>query len=70
MNRMTTAKKKSTKLKRDPNFMAMIGRKGGNRTKKKKGKDYFSRIAKLSHPGNNPDAKRKKYVGGRPPNGE
>ena len=64
---MTQAKKK---IKRDPNFMRMIGAKGGNRTKKKKGKNYFSRIAKLSHPANNPDAKRKKYVGGRPPNGE
>ena len=47
--------------------MAMIGRKGGNRTKRKKGKDYFSKIAALSHRKNNPNAKKRKYVGGRPP---
>lgn len=38
--------------------MRTIGAKGGSTTKRRKGKSWFSRIAKLSHP-------RKKYFGGR-----
>lgn len=43
-----------------------IGRKGAMSKLKKYGSAYFSKIAKLSHKVNNPDAKRKSYEGGRP----
>ena len=50
----------------DVEHLREIGARGGNKTKRRKGKAYYSRIAKLSHPKNNPNAKRGKYVGGRP----
>lgn len=39
-------------------YMRKLGKKGGNATKKKRGKAFFRRIAKKSHP-------RKEYKGGR-----
>lgn len=44
----------------DPNYRVELGSRGGQGTLKKKGKKFFSRIAKKSHP-------RKEYRGGRPP---
>lgn len=59
--------------------MKALGARGGRKTKsrvhkvrvgrtvvKVRGKEYYSMIAKLSHPKNNPAAKRNGYVGGRP----
>lgn len=46
--------------------MSLIGSRGAKSKLKKFGKRYFSKIAALSHPKNNPDAQRSEYVGGRP----
>lgn len=43
-----------------------LGRAGGNKNKARHGVKHFSRLAKKSHPVNNPEAQRKAYVGGRP----
>jgi hypothetical protein len=47
--------------------MAEIGRRGGKKTARRKGKKFFSQIAKKSHPVNNPGAQRGEYKGGRKP---
>ena len=47
--------------------MSAIAKKSVQARVKKYGKGYYSRIARRSHPKNNPDAKRTEYVGGRPP---
>jgi len=47
--------------------MSFIGSRGAQAKVKKFGRKYFSRIAKLSHPKNNPNANRTEYTGGRPP---
>jgi hypothetical protein len=46
--------------------MSFIGSRGAQSKMKKFGKKYFSKIAKLSHPVNNPNAHRTEYTGGRP----
>jgi hypothetical protein len=43
-----------------------LGSRGGQKNKARHGKSYFSKLAKKSHPVNNPEAQRKAYVGGRP----
>lgn len=43
-----------------------LGKRGGDKNKARHGKNHFSRLAKKSHPVNNPAAQRDKYVGGRP----
>jgi len=48
---------------KSPEYMRQLGQRGGRKNAKKKG--YFSRIAKLSHKVNNPDANRDGYNGGR-----
>lgn len=54
------AKKKSTKLtKADPDFYSKIAKMAGRKLLKKRGKNYFSKLAKKSHP-------RAEYNGGRP----
>jgi hypothetical protein len=54
------SKSKPEKLtKKDPDFYSKIATLGGKKTLKKKGKKYFSELAKASHP-------RKSYNGGRP----
>src|SRR4051812_37194507 len=59
----STPKKKKepeTKLsKSDPDFYSTIARMAGTKLKKKRGKKYFSELAKKSHP-------RAEYKGGRP----
>lgn len=56
------AKDKPEKLsKSDPDFYRKIAKKAGQKLKKKYGKAYFSKLAKLSHP-------RAEYNGGRPKN--
>jgi hypothetical protein len=52
---------------RDPEHMRLIGARGGRKTAKR-GKKFFSKIAKKSHPKNNPGANRPEYRGGRKPN--
>ena len=52
-------KKEPVPLNRNPEYMANLGRSGGEATKKLKPKNYFSKLAKQSHP-------RKEYKGGRP----
>lgn len=63
---MATLKKKKKLTQAQRDHLSKIGRKGALSKLKKHGKAYFSRIAKLSHKVNNPDAKRKSYNGGRP----
>ena len=60
-DKKATAKSaKSQKLsKDDPDFYAKIGRMAGNKLLAEHGKNYFRKIAKLSHP-------RAEYNGGRP----
>lgn len=60
-----TPKKKPNNVRRDPEFMRAIGSKGGLKTKRRRGRAYYSELAKRSHPKNNPNVKRV-YVGGRP----
>jgi hypothetical protein len=69
---MGTGTKKSTKKgsktktsrkrysKDDPEFYSKIGKLAGNKVKKERGTNYYSEIAKKSHP-------RAEYHGGRPP---
>jgi hypothetical protein len=45
--------------KSDPDFYSTIARMAGQKLKKKRGKKYFSELAKKSHP-------RTEYKGGRP----
>lgn len=67
---MATVKKKRKLTQAQREHLSKIGRKGAMSKLKKLGKAYFSRIAKLSHKVNNPDAKRKSYNGGRPETAE
>jgi len=54
------AQSKPEKLtKKDPLFYSKIAKIGGKKVLKRKGKKYFSELAKASHP-------RKEYHGGRP----
>lgn len=46
--------------------MSEIGSRGAKAKVKKFGRKYFSKIAALSHPKNNPNAQRNEYTGGRP----
>ena len=51
---------KKTKLtKADPEFYSKIAAIAGNKLARKRGTDYFSKLAKKSHP-------RAEYHGGRP----
>jgi len=52
--------KKKVPPNRDPEHMAEIGARGGRKTKRRRGKAYYSKIAAMSHP-------RKEYKGGRKP---
>lgn len=45
--------------KDDPDFYSTIAQMAGEKLKKKRGNEYFSELAKKSHP-------RKEYNGGRP----
>lgn len=58
--------KRATSLKTrfTPEYMRALGSKGGKKTAKKKGKKFFSEIAKLSHKAGARDG----YHGGRPRN--
>lgn len=47
--------------------MKLLGQRRWKKTTKADRKKHFSRIAKLSHKKNNPDANRDGYNGGRRP---
>lgn len=73
LDTLPMAKKKQAKKKPvfDSGYMQRLGKKGGVKTRRKmlkRDKNYYSRIARMSHPKNNPNAKRGEYVGGRPKN--
>ena len=55
----SVAEPKEKLSKDDPEFYSKIARKAGQKLKKKRGKKYFSELAKKSHP-------RAEYNGGRP----
>ncbi len=59
----TPSKPKVKLSKTDPNYYAKIGAISAAR--RKLNSDYFSNMAKKSHPSNNPDADRAGYFGGR-----
>ncbi len=56
-------KKKKKLTKDDPEFYSTIAKMAGQSLLKKKGKSYFSDLAKKSH---GPKSKRDGYHGGRP----
>lgn len=58
--RADKAKTEPEKLtKSDPDFYSKIAKRAGQKLKRKRGKKYFSDLAKKSHP-------RESYNGGRP----
>ena len=57
--RMEKTKKTKKYTKKDPNFYSKIAAIAGANLVRKKGTEYFSKLAKKSHP-------RAEYHGGRP----
>jgi hypothetical protein len=54
-----TKKKAKKNVLQDSAYYSKIGKRGGKVLAKERGPEYYSEIARLSHP-------RKEYLGGRP----